>query len=1070
MGACIQRTAALSLVLLTSGAGAYASDYVFVRDWGSYGTGDGQFRQPESVALDAAGDVYVVESHGDRLQKFTSEGTFLAKWGSTGGGDGQFDWPAGVAVDAIGDVYVADHENHRVQKFTSGGVFATKWGSQGTGNGEFNGPARLDIGGSGDVYVADHWNHRVQRFTKDGAYVMQWGSEGAGDGQFSFPAGLAVGPDGSIYVTEWSGHRVQRFTAEGVFVSKWGAEGNGDGQFQGPLGVAVDAAGNVYVADSANHRIQKFTADGTFLTKWGSYGSADGQFDLPVDLAVDASGLVYVVTRQTKHRVHVFAPPPSNTAPTDPTSVTISPSSPKTADDLTVSASGSTDDDGDPITYEYEWAESTDGGTSWGSWGNAGATLSSSSTAKTEQWKARARAYDGTDYSNWVESSPVTIANTAPTQPSVDVTPNKPPTDSDLTVAASGSTDADGDTVTYSYEWSKGDVHQGAYDDLTTVPSSATSKGEVWKCVATPNDGTDDGPTDDDSVTIIGDPPTDPTSVAISPTTPVTGDDLTATASGSTHGDGDPITYQYSWSKSTDGGTSWGSWGNPGATLGAFRSAKDEQWKARSRAKAAGAYSNWAGSSPVTIGNTIPSAPDTPTITPSTPATGDSLSLSDGTGSDDPDVDDGVDTLTYEYEWSKDSFATSVSGQTLDASQTTKGESWVGRVRANDGTDTSDWTESSPGVIGNTAPTLAWLGTTGYETDGVDPEVGEYPVDRFTFRVIYTDVDGGLPSYCRLVLDREGTTRTFDMRRGSGNTATGRQFLFRRCLAPGFYRYRVEAHDGEDAAAGPPTGWVDGPSVSPRQNARPDGLVLDGSRWLGNNWYNTTGAKQRVNGTVAAGAAVTYSVKLQNDRGEPDTLLVWGPSGAGVWGITYKDVAGADITTAMTGAGWQPPELAAGGETTMSVEVGAAGHAQAGAWKAVVVRVGRALWGPSKNAESADAVKMVTTVEGDGASTIASSGPQLTSLTVTQTQMGAEVRFTLSASAHVNARVLNIAGRPVRTLCTARDCDAGTNTLLWNATSDQGLQVPIGVYLVEVAAKHQEGECSRALARVRAGR
>jgi len=45
--------------------------------------------------------------------------------------------------------------------------------------------------------------------------------------------------------------------------------------------------------------------------------------------------------------------------------------------------------------------------------------------------------------------------------------------------AASGSTDADGDTVTYSYRWYKDDVHQSSYDDQTSVPSSATSKGEV---------------------------------------------------------------------------------------------------------------------------------------------------------------------------------------------------------------------------------------------------------------------------------------------------------------------------------------------------------------------------------------------------------------------------------------------------------------------------------------------------------------------------------------------------------------------------------------------------------------
>lgn len=361
----------------------------------------------------------------------------------------------------------------------------------------------------------------------------------------------------------------------------------------------------------------------------------------------------------------------------------------------------------------------------------------------------------------------------------------------------------------------------------------------------------------------------------------------------------------------------------------------------------------------------------------------------------------------------------------------------------------------------NAAPTLTWLGTTGYESDGVDPNAGQYPVDLFTFRVTYTDPDGGLPSYCRLVLDREGSERTFNMRRGSGNTSTGRQFLFRRRLSPGLYRYRIEAHDGDGAATGVPTSWNEGPEVCPRQNGRPDGLVHDGQRWLGDNWHNTTGAKQRVNATITSGGSVTYDVKVQNDRADADTLLVFGPASKGGWQIGYRDATGADITSAVTGGGWSPPELAAGSDTTMTAEV--TGTGAPGAWKSVLLRVGRAIWGPTKNEESADAVKMVTTI-GDGGS---SSGSLLTHLVGAPTRVGTEVRFTLSSTASVSARVLNIAGRPVRMLSPPRNCQAGANTLLWNATSDHGTAVPSGTYLVEVTAKAADGAQARALARVR---
>jgi hypothetical protein len=80
---------------------------------------------------------------------------------------------------------------------------------------------------------------------------------------------------------------------------------------------------------------------------------------------------------------------------------------------------------------------------------------------------------------------------------------------------------------------------------------------------------------------------------------------------------------------------------------------------------------------------------------------------------------------------------------------------------------------------------------------------------------------------------------------------------------------------------------------------------------------------------------------------------------------------------------------------------------------------------------------------------------------------GAEVAFSLSAAADVSARVLNLAGRPVRTLCVDQACQAGVTRLVWNAQADTGLRVPSGQYLVEVTARSPQGGQSRALATVR---
>ncbi len=86
------------------------------------------------------------------------------------------------------------------------------------------------------------------------------------------------------------------------------------------------------------------------------------------------------------------------------------------------------------------------------------------------------------------------------------------------------------------------------------------------------------------------------------------------------------------------------------------------------------------------------------------------------------------------------------------------------------------------------------------------------------------------------------------------------------------------------------------------------------------------------------------------------------------------------------------------------------------------------------------------------------------------TRTGAQITFSLSSAAQVQARILNIAGRPIRTLCRAKDCDGGMNAIPWNAQSDQGLPVPNGTYLVEVTARAGDGSQTRALTQVRLGR
>ena len=138
---------------------------------------DTSVRTPPQVAVDQAdGSVYVADSLNNRVQKFTATGSYVAQFGTSGTGHGQFDTPQGVAVDPVsGDVYVADTNNNRVQRFTSAGVFVGQFGVAGSGDGEFLSPKRVAVDSTGRLHVLDSGNARIQRFAADGSFESVFG-------------------------------------------------------------------------------------------------------------------------------------------------------------------------------------------------------------------------------------------------------------------------------------------------------------------------------------------------------------------------------------------------------------------------------------------------------------------------------------------------------------------------------------------------------------------------------------------------------------------------------------------------------------------------------------------------------------------------------------------------------------------------------------------------------------------------------------------------------------------------------------------------------------------------------
>jgi len=313
---------------------------------------------PQGVAVDAMGNVYIVEGGYNRVRIVTRSTGIISTYAGTGmmGSDGdggaatsaQLNYPQGVAVDASGNVFIADTNNNKVRLVTKAtgtittyagtGIYGPSSDNLPATSSSLSSPRSLAVDSSGNLYIADMSNYKVRLVTRSTGIMTTFAGMGtlgsSGDdgpaimASLSYPNAVAVDASDNVYIGDSSRVRVvtRSSTTISTIAGQAGMYGNsGDGGaatsalFSSVYGLAADTSGNVYVADQMNHNIRVVswrigTGIVTTIAGTGAYGSGgDGspatsaQLSSINGVAVDASGNVFI-TDSNKVREVVVSP------------------------------------------------------------------------------------------------------------------------------------------------------------------------------------------------------------------------------------------------------------------------------------------------------------------------------------------------------------------------------------------------------------------------------------------------------------------------------------------------------------------------------------------------------------------------------------------------------------------------------------------------------------------------------------------------------------------------------------------------------------------------------------------